>query len=75
MYLKNSLISFLKIKNIALLIIGVFIASVSVSSLISTVVYFGGNPFKRSFDLELSVILLWNARTAQGSSGSYSSSV
>ena len=46
MYLKNSLISFLKIKNIALLIIGVFIASVSVSSLISTVVYFGGNPFK-----------------------------
>ena len=42
MYLKNNLIAFLKIKNVILLIIGVFLASTSVAIITQLIVgYFG----------------------------------
>ena len=45
MYLKNGLISFLKVKNVILLILGIFFTAASASNMIELIVYYFGDWF------------------------------
>ena len=45
MYLKNGLISFLKVKNVILLILGIFSTAASASNMIELIVYYFGDWF------------------------------